>query len=133
MTPGALNIAIYHGDTYRWQFTLWQDPGKTVPADLTGVIPKAEIRSAAGGTLITSMDLTVEPPNVIQALLSTAKTQLIKAPGTWDLQLTYPNGDVQTVLVGSVTVTMDVTDSTGVGTMELSATAAARTIPGRPV
>jgi hypothetical protein len=132
MTPGTLNIAIYHGDTYRWQFTLWQDPGKTTPADLTGVIPKAEIRTAAGGTLLTSMDLTVEPPNVIQAILPTAKTQLLKGGGVWDLQLTYPDGDVQTVLQGSVSVTMDVTDSTAVGTtMELSP--AARTIPGRPV
>jgi len=129
MTPGALPIAIYHGDSYRWQFTLWQDPGKTTPADLTGVIPKAEIRSSAGGTLITSMDLTVEPPNVILAELTTAKTQLIKATGTWDLQLTYPNGDVQTVLVGPVTVTMDVTDSTGVGTTEVTTLARA----GRPV
>ena len=130
MTPGTLNISIYHGDSYRWQFTLWQDPAKTVPADLTAVIPKAEIRSAAGGTLITSLDLTVQMPNIILAVITTAKSQgLPKTGGTWDLQLTYPNGDVQTILLGSVSVTMDVTDSTNVGTLA----AQPSIVPGRPI
>ena len=129
MTPGTLALSIYHGDSYRWQFTLWQDPAKTVAADLTGVIPKAEIRSAAGGTLITSLDLTVQMPNIILAVLSTAKSSsLPKTGGTWDLQLTYPNGDVQTILLGGVTVTMDVTDSTGVGGLAVQGAV----VPGRP-
>ncbi len=29
--------------------------------------------------------------------------------GKWDLQLTYPSGDVQTVVKGSVSLTADVT------------------------
>jgi hypothetical protein len=29
----------------------------------------------------------------------------------WDLQLTYPTGEVATVLAGAVTTTADVTDS----------------------
>jgi hypothetical protein len=29
----------------------------------------------------------------------------------WDLQLTFPNGDVRTVVAGTVTTTGDVTDS----------------------
>ena len=114
MTPGTLALSIYHGDSYRWQFTLWQDPGKTVPADLTGVIPKAEIRQSAGGALVSTLDLTVQMPNIILAVLTSTKSSALpKSGGSWDLQLTYPNGDVQTVLLGSVTVTMDVTDSTG--------------------
>jgi hypothetical protein len=130
MTPGTLPLSIYHGDTYRWQFTLWQDPDKTIPADLTGVIPKAEIRSAPGGAVLTTIDLTVQMPNIILAILSTAKSQLLTVKGgTWDLQLTYPDGDVQTVLAGAVTVTMDVTDSTGVGGL---AAQGVSVVPGRP-
>lgn len=130
MTPGAMPLAIYHGDTYRWQFTLWQDADKTIPADLTGVLCKAEIRSAPQGTIITTIDLTVQTPNTILAILPTAKSQLLpKTGGTWDLQLTYPDGDVQTVLAGAVTVTMDVTDSTGVGGLSAQGVSV---VPGRP-
>jgi len=130
MTPGSMPISIYRGDSYRWQFTLWQDPGKTTPADLTGVTAKAEIRTAPGGTLITSMDLTVVMPNIIQAVLPATKTStLATSGGVWDLQLTYTNGDVQTVLLGGVTVTMDVTGSAALA----AAAAEAKRLPGRPV
>jgi hypothetical protein len=135
VTPGTLNLTIYHGDTYRWTFTLWQDAGKTIPADLTGVVPKAEIRvSSAGGAIITTMDLTVQTPNQILAVLPTAKTALLpKSGGTYDLQLTYPNGDVQTVLSGLVTVTMDVTDSgASIGVLAAPAAPAAPAMPRRP-
>lgn len=130
------SFSVYHGDSYKWQFVLWQDPGKTIPADLTGVVPKAEIRSATGGgTLITTMDLTVQTPNTIMAALPAIKTTLLpKAGGVWDLQLTYPNSDVQTVLQGTVTVTMDVTDSVAAAGLSGAAQGAIRpVIPGRRV
>lgn len=112
MTPAALPLTIYRGDTYRWEFTFWQDIDKTSPCNLTGVIPKAEIRSAPGGSLITTIDLTLTLPNIIYASLSaTNSAMLTKKGGAWDLQLTYPNGDVVTALAGTVTVTMDVTGS----------------------
>lgn len=131
MTPGTFAIAVYHGDTYRWQFTLWQDPAKTIPADLTGVIPKAEIRQSAGGALVNTFDLTVQMPNIILMVLNSTKSLAMpKTGGTWDMQLTYPNGDVQTILSGGVTVTMDVTDSTGTGSLAVEPSAAV--MPGRP-
>ena len=112
MTPGSLPLVIYRGDSYRWQLTLWQDPEKTIPTDLTGVTGKAEIRSAAAGTLITTMTVTVTMPNVLVLELPAINSQLLsKTGGAWDLQLTYSNADVQTILQGAVTVTMDVTDS----------------------
>jgi hypothetical protein len=131
VTPGTLNIAVYHGDTYRWQFVLWQDQAKTLPADLTGVIPKAEVRTVSGGPILTTMDVTVQMPNILLGVLTSAKTTLLpKTGGTWDLQLTYPSGDVQTILAGAVSVTMDVTDS-GTGTL-LAAPEQRAAMPGRP-
>jgi hypothetical protein len=106
---------IYRGDSYHWRFTLWGDAAKLMPINLTNVTPKAELRSGPGGTLITTMTLTVELPNTIHADLPAASSALLTAAGgAWDLQLTYTNGDVQTVLAGAVAVTMDVTDSAAV-------------------
>jgi hypothetical protein len=112
VTPGTYPIFVYRGDSYNWQFTLWQDTIKTQPVDLTGVTGKAEIRTAAAGTLITSMVVTITQPNILNVRLPATNSALLtKVGGFWDLQLTYTNSDVQTVVSGSVTVTMDVTDS----------------------
>jgi hypothetical protein len=112
MTPGVYNLALYRGDTYRWQFLLWADVAKTEPADLTDVTVKAEIRDKPGGAIITPLPCTITAPNIIDAVLSSAACQALDAKGSWDLQLTYASGDVATVLAGAVTVTADVTDST---------------------
>jgi hypothetical protein len=112
MTPGVYNLALYRGDTYRWQFLLWADVAKTEPADLTDVTVKAEIRDKPGGLTITPLTCSITAPNIIDIVLSSAECQALDAKGSWDLQLTYVGGDVATVLAGSVTVTPDVTDST---------------------
>ena len=112
MTPGVYNLDLYRGDTYRWQFKLWTDAEKTDPADLADVTVKAEIRDKPGGLTITPLTCTITEPNIIDAVLSSAASQLLGAKAAWDLQLTYASGDVATVLAGTVTVTADVTDST---------------------
>lgn len=113
MTPGTLPLALYRGDTYHWRFTFWADTGATLPSDLTGVTPKAEIRDRPGGTLTATLTCTVELPNVIVAdLVADESAKLSGTGGSWDLQLTYAStGDVTTVLAGPVQVTVDVTDS----------------------
>lgn len=110
-TPGAYSLSLYRGDTYRWQFKLWDDADKTVPTDLTGVTPKAEIRDKPSGVVKASLACTIVVPNIIDALLSAADCGNLPAKGVWDLQLTYADGDIATVLAGSVDVTADVTDS----------------------
>jgi hypothetical protein len=110
--PATYNISIYRGDTYRWQFVLWNDIGKTDPTDLTDVTPKAQIRDKPTGTVITTLDCTVTLPNIIDAVLTATNSALLKKAAVWDLQLTYgTSGDVATVLAGGVAVTLDVTDS----------------------
>lgn len=112
MTPGNLPLAIYRGDTYTWRFVLWADTTKTTPADLTGSTAKAEFRTTPGGTLLSAMDLTITTPNIIDGVLTADNSHLLKPPTCyWDLQITYPAGEVQTILAGKVAVTMDVTDS----------------------
>ena len=111
MTPGKLALSLYRGDSYRWSFLLWTDTAKTIPADLTGVIAKAEIRDKPGGNMIVPTVCTVVLPNTITMVLDALDSQLLPPAGVWDLQLTYPTGEVATVLAGAVTTTADVTDS----------------------
>jgi hypothetical protein len=112
-TPGAYQLDIYRGDSFRRQIMLWMDQEKTQPADLTGVTAKAEIRDKPAGAKITPMVCTITMPNKVDAgLTAVASAGLIISKGVWDLQLTYPSGEVVTVLAGPVVVTPDVTDST---------------------
>lgn len=111
MMPAALPLTLYRGDTARWQFKLWADTGKTQPVDLTGVTPKAEIRDKPGGTVKGALDCVVELPNIINASLDPAVSRNLPSKASWDLQLTYASGDIETVLAGPVSVTPDVTDS----------------------
>jgi hypothetical protein len=112
MTPGVYPLALYRGDSYHWQFTLWQDTARTQPVDLTGVTVKSQIRDKPAGSLLLTMTLTVTLPNIIAMdLLASDCASLPPSGGNWDLQLTYPNGDVGTILMGPVRITVDVTDS----------------------
>jgi len=105
-------LDIYRGDTGRWRFTLWQDDAKTQPVDLTGVTARSQIRDRPQGTQVSDMVCAIELPNVVDVTLPSTVSHALPNKGAWDLQLTYPSGDVNTPVGGAVTVTPDVTDST---------------------
>jgi hypothetical protein len=112
MLPGQHSLTIYRGDTNRWKFLLWADVEKTEPVDLSGVVVDAEIRDKSGGCKIATIECEIETPNIINALLTAdASNSLPRSNAAWDLQLTYPNDDVSTVLAGRVTVIPDITGS----------------------
>jgi hypothetical protein len=133
MSPSSLPLIVYRGDTYRWQFILWSDADKTVPVDLTNVVVEAEVRDRAGGTLLIRFDIVVELPNIINMNLNAANSAALPGTGgVWDLQLTFIDGDVQTLLAGPLSVTMDVTNSaSSVKYASGSAAAAAATVFAR--
>jgi len=112
VTPGKYDLALYRGDTYRWTFRLWADAGKTQPVDLTGATVSSEIRDRTGGTMIAVIGCTLGGPGEILAELDPAAFATIPATGVWDLQVTFPDGTVRSMLAGKVTTTGDVTDST---------------------
>ena len=101
MRPGSMALNLYRGDTYRWQFNVYKDTALT-PADLTGVTAKAEIRTTAGGTVLVAMPCVVTQPNKIAMTLNVWTGVTIRI-ASWDLELTYPGGDVITILAGPVT------------------------------
>lgn len=113
MIPGPLTLNLYRGDTYRSKIQLWMDKGQTQPFDLTGVQAAAQIRTLPKGSIITDLSCTIELPNSINLQLDPSDSNFTIRKAYWDLELIMPNGDVQTVLAGSVNLRMDVTNSTG--------------------
>jgi hypothetical protein len=112
MAPVSYAMVIYRGDSYAWQFKLWNEADHSA-LDLTGVTPKAEIRNKPGGPTITELTCSITLPNIIDATLSAALSHALRAgQSVWDLQLTYAGGAVTTVVNGPVVVIGDVTDST---------------------
>jgi hypothetical protein len=111
MIPASFPLNLYRGDTGRWSFAFWTDATRTTPADLSGVEVKAEIRDRPGGSAITALTCG-QVANAVLVELTADASKALPPAGVWDLQLTYPNGDVATVLAGPVIVQADVTDST---------------------
>lgn len=109
MMPGNYSLRVYRGDTFRWTFVLYADDRKTVPADLTGVSVASQVRTRPGGDLVLALTPTITLPNTIGVVLSAAQCATLPSAAVWDMQLTYPTGDVSTVLMGGVNVTADVT------------------------
>lgn len=110
MHPGSYALQLYRGDSYRWQFTLYDDLPQTMPTDLTGVSVAAQIRDKPGGVYICALSCTIVLPNVVNGFLSSDDCAKLPGSAAWDLQLLYASGDVLTVLAGPVIVTPDVTD-----------------------
>ena len=58
-------LALYRGDTYRRQFTVWADAAQTTAVDLTDVLVAAEIRAGTGTTPVYALALTVTLPETV--------------------------------------------------------------------
>ena len=111
MTPGKFDLVLYRGDSYEWNFALWADANKTDPVDLTDAVVAAEIRDKPGGTSVVTLDCTVTLPNEIAVALTAAMWAGAPTTGAWDLEVSFPTGEVHTVVGGKVTVTADITNS----------------------
>lgn len=111
MAPAKYDLNLYRGDSYGWRFILWQDVNKTVPVVLAGATVGSEIRDKSAGTKIIPMDCTVTAPNIIDVALNAASCKACPNKGVWDLQITYPDGQVNSPVAGVVVVAGDVFDS----------------------
>jgi hypothetical protein len=108
--PGVASLAIYQGDDYAAVVTVMGD-GDT-PADLTGYTAQSQIRSGpadADPVIAATVNTAVVLPNFINLTISHTDTATLKGNYVWDLQLTAPDGTIQTILVGKVQVTPEVT------------------------
>jgi hypothetical protein len=82
------------------------------PIPLTGWTYRAQIRKkATDKNVMKSLDVSLDSvvTNRLVLRLSSEEAEGLTASGVWDLELTDPDGTVQTVLAGKVTVILDVT------------------------
>lgn len=113
MQPADLPLDFYRGDSKRLRLKLFSGTNGTMePVDLTGVVAKSEIRNRPAGDQVIAFECIITLPNIIELFLLASDSHKLPQQGVWDLQLTYPSGEVQTPVGGQVTVTPDVTDST---------------------
>lgn len=111
MTPANYPLDLYRGDSYRFNVVCWADSAKTQPLDLTGVAARSEIRDTEGGTTVGPLTCSVTLPQTVVCYLPATVSKNLPLTGVWDLQLTYPSGDVLSIVKGAVSVTADVTGS----------------------
>lgn len=109
------DLTPYRGDTLTLGFDFWVDTDQTIPTDLTGVTAAAEIRSMTNGKQVFPFVCTVSPEGFANRVLiymdGDTSGSLVKQ-GYWDLQLTFPTGNIWTAVAGSVKVIDDITGST---------------------
>lgn len=116
-TPATFDIELYQGDSYDLFFRVKarDNTGSLVYQDLTGCTAKAQIRPNAASTTVsvemsaTISDQTTLTGGVLLHITAVQSAALTITNGVWDVQITYPSGDVRTVLAGTVIVTAEVT------------------------
>lgn len=111
MLPAVYNLALYRGDSYAWAFRFWNDAAKTEPTDLTGITPRASMAASEHAARV-GLTCVVTLPNIVEVSLSAnawTGAEEKSFHGRWDLEFTFPNGDVRTVIAGAVSLTLDVT------------------------
>lgn len=113
MIPVGRNLTLYQGDSFDFTFRLRQKNSDGTAGDyvdLTGVTPKAQIRATQDDSAVLmefTAALTSNPGEVTLTLTPTQTAAL--ANGVWDVQLTFPDGQVKTYLAGTIKAIKEVT------------------------
>jgi hypothetical protein len=111
MNPGKFDFSMYRGDSYAWRFVLWTDDAKTVPLNLTGAAVDLEVRDKPAGSIVFPIPCVIVPPNNVDVIFTPEMYDGCPAKGVWDMQITFSDGEVQTPIGGSVSITQDITKS----------------------
>lgn len=122
------NIRLNQGETFRWPFLL-KIPGATSgalePMPLTGCTGRMQVREKYGAPVL--LDLSSENRGVVvsedeegridvvmtaeqtDTLGATANPLKPRLAAVYDLELTYPSGDVRRVIQGAITISPNIT------------------------
>lgn len=116
--PKSYNITFVQGDTYNLRLRF--KDANSDPVDITGWEFKAQVRANYDAELALAeftyvIDDQVTNTGYVDLTLSDIQTTPLPVAvmpdpsGYWDLEITYPSGDVLTVMAGKVTVKAQVT------------------------
>ena len=105
------NITCKRGDTFNANFEFWQDTNDTDPIDITGNDYKMSVTQSYNKNIIINTftvgnGFTIQSPNILKL---GPYEFAVAGNYIYDLQCTYPNGDIQTLVNGALIVRDDVT------------------------
>lgn len=115
--PGNYSFNIYQGDTVSFPVTYKEGPeGSETGVDLGGTTLAGQVRTtpeapSATATFTVTADADQGAnPGLMQVTLAAADTaNLTASTYAYDIQITWPDSTVQTILYGTLTVTKEVT------------------------
>lgn len=117
--PSDVDLSFVAGDTFRVRVRVI-DPETSDAVTLDEYQFCAEIANDPVRAIVAQFDVSPDPDNPNEAVILTlSKTETAALPGmddgtvfkgVWDLEVTFPNGDVRTVASGSVTCTIDISN-----------------------
>lgn len=105
-------ISIKQGDTFVLNMT-WADSAGS-PVDLTDCTAKMQFRSAAGGSMLLELStdnqrITLDAGTIDLLVDAATMSTFVTPKGVWDLQITFPDGTVETILTGTFITIPDIT------------------------
>jgi len=114
--PGEHNLSIYQGDTVSLEIQYLEGPtGAEVGKSLDGSSTRCEVRTEPGSANVVA-SFTVTPdadqvtnPGLLVIELAPADSALLSLTSyAYDLEITWSDGVVQTLIYGSIAVRKDV-------------------------
>lgn len=109
--PGTKAFSFYRGDTFSVTMT-YKEGGLGV--SLTGATVAAKFRSSVSTEASTSFMVVVSnqttfPGEFTISLAAATTAAVTNTQSAYDVQITWPDGEVQTILKGTLTMIEDVT------------------------
>jgi hypothetical protein len=118
--PDVVDLSFVAGDTFRIRIRV-VDPDTNSALPLSQYQFQAEVAQLSDRTAVAEFSTSPDPDNPTTAIiLGLPPTETAKLPdlgtgsefkGIWDLEVTFPNGDIRTVAKGDVLCVLDVTNS----------------------
>lgn len=107
-SPPEVALYAYRGDSRAWRFRLWADSDRTIAFELHDAELAAQVRATPDSARAVDLAVEVVLPNEVTLYLSAAGAARCPT-GRWDLEATWPDGRVATLIKGPITVEPDVT------------------------
>ncbi len=105
--PPVLALRMYAGDDFHLRVDVYNKADR--PVDLTGATAQAQIRFADEAASLVTEFITAVDGHSVHLHLAGTETATLPPGAVWDLQITFPNLTVLTIVRGTITLTTEVT------------------------
>jgi hypothetical protein len=105
--PERIDLVLYQGDCFTMVLIVFDADG--LPADLSGAVAKSQIRLTPPHPDVLASFVCAVTANEVELYLSHPESTGLPVRAVWDCQITLPDGCVQTLCFGNVTVQPEVT------------------------